>query len=110
VRTLFLFTENDSGLKVFQQQFRPRDVEGAKVVVIPGGDHALSESATQQAVVQEMVDFVLASERERPAVRPGPLPPGPARDRELETHSSYQPSEDTTFSVMAREGGPSTIF
>jgi alpha/beta superfamily hydrolase len=64
VRTLFLFTENDSGLKVFQQQFRPRDVEGAKVVVIAGGDHALSESATQQVVVQEMVDFVLASERE----------------------------------------------
>jgi hypothetical protein len=64
VRSLFLFTEDDIGMKVFHRELGRRHFEGTRLVVIPGDDHAIARSETQRLVAQVMTDFLLQREVE----------------------------------------------
>ena len=70
VRTLFLFTEGDLGRQVLHEELGMVGVDEARIMVIPGGDHAFSESATQQVAIGEMIDFLLQRDGAQPAVPP----------------------------------------
>jgi dienelactone hydrolase len=64
VRTLFLYSPDDHGINVMEQEFGRagaglRGFAGAEMRIVPGLDHLLSTRAMRQTVVEMMVRFLV---------------------------------------------------
>jgi hypothetical protein len=70
-RTLLLYGEGDSGLKVLGHAFRRSQPPGATIRIVAGLDHALATSEMRRLAVAQIVEFLGQDAESRPAHWPG---------------------------------------